>query len=655
MCAGIISGLYLKPDTAFLVPVIILVVCGFCISLFFNKYQMNIIYGLSFSSAVYACGLIHYSNEKNSLSSLQHEPSQFLCTVSDYAGEREKSIRLEVELNNMKTKNGMIAVKGSMLLYNKKDTLFPALQPGDHLIIKCTPEEIVSRGNPDEFDYRFYMQNHGIRYYAFTQSNDIVKCLKPDHIKLAHRALIIRQKIIDMYKERGITGDKLALVAAITLGQKNLLDPEQKQDFMKAGVMHIMAVSGLHAVILSYFVFRMFFFLGGRFNIIRIIITILTLWTFAFVTGLTPSVLRATLMFTFLQAGMLMKRPVNNINSVLASAFVLILIRPSVIFDAGFQLSYSAVIFIISFYKALYDKLLIKNRITDNIWQMIVITLVAQAGTLPLTIMLFNRFPVWFIISNIIIVPLSSLLIIIGCLVPLTFPIVFLSCFFASILSFLTGLIETLTKMVSVLPWSTIENIGMTKIEAVLLALTIYLFSIYLLKKETISVVIPVTALLLFLFEGTFKHLNNQNTNELIVYNTFGSSAIGIRSGNVLNLYCDTITGNTEITRHCATRGLKIKLIKRKNSSRYIKTDNKNILICNQLNNSILKRTNPDILIFAGVHPEIEKSTLLVKSVKKIIISPEVSSGFSLPGQLVSKEIDTIHYVRKSGAYLTGL
>ena len=92
----------------------------------------------------------------------------------------------------------------------------------------------------------------------------------------------------------------------------------------------------------------------GRFNILRITITILILWSFAFVTGLTPSVLRATLMFSFLQAGKLMKRPVNGINSVLASAFILILIRPSVIFDAGFLLSYSAVIYIISFYQSFY-------------------------------------------------------------------------------------------------------------------------------------------------------------------------------------------------------------------------------------------------------------------------------------------------------------
>ena len=105
-----------------------------------------------------------------------------------------------------------------------------------------------------------------------------------------------------MYKERGITGERLALVAAITLGQKNMLDPEQKSYFIKAGVMHIMAVSGLHTVILSLFVFNVLFFLKGTVKIVRIIITIVILWSFAFVTGLTPSVLRATLMFSFLQA-----------------------------------------------------------------------------------------------------------------------------------------------------------------------------------------------------------------------------------------------------------------------------------------------------------------------------------------------------------------
>ncbi len=117
---------------------------------------------------------------------------------------------------------------------------------------------------------RFYMENRGIRYYAFTDSSDISGFSVPEKRKLVHSALIIREKIIDMFRERGIEGDRLALVAAITLGQKNMLDPEQKQYFIKAGVMHIMAVSGLHAVILSLFIFNLLFFLKGRLNILRV-------------------------------------------------------------------------------------------------------------------------------------------------------------------------------------------------------------------------------------------------------------------------------------------------------------------------------------------------------------------------------------------------
>ena len=132
--------------------------------------------------------------------------------------------------------------------------------------------------------------------------------------------------------------------------------------------MHIMAVSGLHAVILSFLVFNLLFFLKRRFNVARIILTILILWAFAFITGLTPSVLRATLMFSFIQAGNLMKRRVNGINSVLASAFVLILIRPSVIFDAGFLLSYSAVIYIYNFLSGFLPEIKSKKLVYCKRW-----------------------------------------------------------------------------------------------------------------------------------------------------------------------------------------------------------------------------------------------------------------------------------------------
>ena len=602
--------------------------------------------------SLFICGLILYTNEKNSISTLRPERTVFTGTLSDFPEEKENSIRLTVKLNRKSDDNNSESVSGSIILYNKKDLSAVPFLPGDILIIGCTPVEISNRGNPNEFDYRFYMETQGIRYYAFTNSRDIISHTVPVHRKLIHRALIIREKIIQMYRERGITGERLALVAAIILGQKSMLDPEQKLNFIKAGVMHIMAVSGLHAVLLSWFVFNLLFFIKGRFNFLRILITILILWSFAFVTGLTPSVLRATLMFTFLQAGTLMKRPVNGINSVLASAFILIIIKPSVLFDAGFLLSYSAVIYIICFYKDFYNILHFKNWLTDKIWQSAVVTIVAQAGTLPLTIMLFNRFPTYFIIANITIVPLSNLLIITGCLVLMIFPVQFLSQFLAVLLNYLTGLTEQLTSRAASLPYSTIENIGITNIECILLTISIFLFIRSLLNRKSFPVFYPFLFMTLFVFAGAAKDISSRTRNELIIYNTPGSSTIGIKTGKILNLYSDTSLVSNEVKRHCASFGLRIKTTPLMNNHYCIRAGEKKILISDFLNKNIVQEFVPDIVILTGSKPDIENNLNFQHPPGIIIFSAGVASGFRIPKQVVITGIDSIHFVRKSGAFV---
>jgi competence protein ComEC len=655
LCAGIVSGLYFKPDILFLVCGSILIISGFSLSLFFNKYQTNQIFGYALTISLFICGLLLYSNEKNNLSTLKAEKSLFMGTLSDYPEEKENSYMLKVKLNRKIESDKSKAINGSVILYNRKDSSLTNWLPGDILIIRCTPVEIMNRANPCEFDFRLFMENQGIRYYAYTTGRDMISHIVPLHRKLIHRALITREKIIEMFRERGIEGERLALVSAITLGQKNKLDPEQKLNFIKAGVMHIMAVSGLHAIILSLFVFNLLFFLKGRLNILRVIITILILWSFAFVTGLTPSVMRATLMYSFLQAGKMMKRPANGINSVLASAFLLILIRPSVIFDAGFLLSYSAVIFIISFYQDFYLLLHFKNWLTDKVWQSISVTIIAQAGTLPLTIMLFNRFPTYFILANITIVPLSNLLIITGCLVPMFFKIQFISHFLALLLNYLTGLTESLTSYAASLPYSTIENIGTTTTGCVLLSCTIFLFSYWFLHRKSFPVYYILLVLILFISAGTVRDISLKTTNELIVYNTPHKSNIGIRTGKVLNLFSDTSVVLPEVKRHCASLGLKIIPAVLKDNYHWINTGDKKILMTNYLNKRIMQNCVPDILILTSARPEIENDLNLEHLKGLIIIFSETSPGSLIPQQMGLSAKSTIFFVKKSGAFFRSI
>lgn len=654
LCAGIISGLFIKPDIVFLSASAIIIVAGFIASLCYNKCQINTLFGATITSSFFLLGLLLYNKEKTSLSELKYEPSVFIGTLSDFPEEKENSFLLKVKLHNRYKSSGTEPVKGSILLYNKKDSSVNTLLPGDILMIRCSPIEITNRGNPYEFNYRFFMENHGIKYYAFTSGDNITLVQKPASRKLVHRALIIRENIIDMYRQRGISGDNLAIISAVILGQKNMLDPEQKQNFIRAGVMHIMAVSGLHAVILSMFIFSLLFFLKGRYNFLRILITVLFLWSFAFVTGLTPSVLRATLMFTFIQAGTLMKRRVNGINSVLASAFILILIRPSVIFDAGFLLSYSAVIFIICFYQDFYQKLQLNNFLANKIWQSAAVTIVAQAGTLPLTLMLFNRFPVYFILTNLVIVPLSSLLIVTGCFVPLLYPLKSISTLVAKILNYMTGLTENITAVASDLPGSGVENIGMTTTECILLTITLFLFTSYLLKKEAISVNYPVVFFIILIGYGTVNQISIRRSNELIVYNTPGASTIGIRTGKILNVYSDSSLMKQEVMKHSATLGLHIKHNVLNKKINYTDAGEK-ILIIRSLDERTIQKFKPDIVILTDLKSGINAYSNQEYLPSAFIITPESSTG---PANFfINRRIakDTVHFVKRSGAFLKRL
>jgi len=650
-CAGIVSGLYFSPGLVFILFASAIIILSFLISLQFNKSMTNTIYGLSLMLALYVGGLLLYKNEKENISALPSGEALYSGYLEEYPEEKENTFKLLFRIEKRISREGQNSVKGIILLYSKKNQGVSMMLPGDRLTVRCSPAVISTRGNPFEFDYRFFMETRGIRYSAFTDSTDIISHSVPKRRKIVHKALIIREKLIDMFRERGVSSKNLPLVSAITLGQKNMLDPEQKNWFIKAGIMHIMAVSGLHAVILSLFIFKLLFFIKGRFNILRVIITLILLWSFAFVTGLTPSVLRATLMFSFLQAGNLLKRPVNGINSVLASAFVLIMIRPSVIYDAGFLLSYAAVIYIIAFYRDFYSKIRFTHKVTDWIWQSAAVTIIAQAGTLPLTILLFNRFPTWFILSNVIIVPVSSLVILAGALVPLTYPIVFLSHLIARILDFLTGLTETLTEKAASLPLSTIENIGMTTMECIFLTAVIFLFTRLLLTKKSLSVLYPLSALLLFLFAGTTRVINTKTSSQLIVYNTQGKLTVGIREGNKLNLYSDTSIIGQEVKRHCSVLSLKPEINLVRENPVLIRASGKRILISKGITDKLMKQTYPDIVILSGSHPSVFGSAGQSNKITAVIISPEATSGFRFSAISEFANADTVHYVRKDGAF----
>ncbi len=633
-----------------------LALTGFCLSKIFNSRLINFFYSIPLNISFCLLGSLLFTAEIERLSELPPKPAGYICTLAAFPEEKPRTFSLLLKAEGrIIDSSRIVPVRGSVLLYLKKDSQPCTYIPGDIILVKLTPSPVLNRGNPDEFDYRKFMENNNVKYYAIAGRADIKQVVRPRHIKLRYRALIIREKIIDMYRTRGITGDRLALVAAITLGQKSMLDRDQKQVFVKAGIMHIMAVSGLHAVILSLFVFNILFFLKGGLNNLRAIITVIFLWLFAYVTGLTPSVLRATLMYSFITAGKMMRRNPNSINSVLASAFFLMAGRPSVLFDAGFLLSYSAVIFIICFYNDLYTKLETRTWVGDKIWQSAAVTITAQAGTLPLTISLFNRFPVWFLLTNVIIVPLSSLLIIVACFIPMTYPLEFISRPIAWVLGFLTGATGFLTEMASRMPFASIENIGMKSGQALLLFTLVFLTMRYVLNRRSLPVTIPVLALLVLEAAGCIgDHFPHRHAG-LVVYNTTGTLNIGIISGRSLHLFTDTSVIVPEIARHSATERLRTTKTSIDQEMTLIRAGSKTILVTSTLNNRLLKDLKPDFVILDGKYPSVERNLRFVKPVPVVIVTARVKSSFRVKSTDQGSGETGVYYMRESGAFTADL
>ncbi|HWR74794.1 MAG TPA: ComEC/Rec2 family competence protein, partial [Bacteroidales bacterium] len=315
-----------------------------------KNYHPDTVFGTAVIVFFLAAGYLMHVTGKERLSTLGESRQLFTVRISGYPEKKSASCSFRAKIVNITVDGQQYSPRGSLLLYFISDTLPSHWQPGDRLTVRITPRPVENNGNPCEFNYRRYLEGQGVKYMSFFRAGDIIDYQPAGRLTLRERSLVAAQGMIRAFEKAGLQGEELGLVTALTIGDKDLIDKEQLTTFSRSGAMHIMAVSGLHVGMISLGLSFMLFFLRGKFNIMKSVIIITALWGFAFITGMSPSVLRATIMFTFLQAGTLLHRPAPGMNSLLASAFILTAARPAVIFEAGFQLSYLAVAFIILFY-----------------------------------------------------------------------------------------------------------------------------------------------------------------------------------------------------------------------------------------------------------------------------------------------------------------
>ena len=331
-----------------------------------------------------------------------------------------------------------------------KDSILNPLKVDELLYVKPEFVTINAPLNPHQFDYKFYLAKQGIHQQVFLEKEGF-KSLGLDQFSFIGVAAKIRDKVQESLQKYYFKVDELAVINALLLGQRQEISKDLIEDYSKAGAIHILAVSGLHVgiilLILSSLLKPLERIKNGR--VLKTILIVLLLWMFAFVAGLSASVVRAVAMFTFLAIGLSFKRKNVILFSLITSMFFLLLFKPMFLFDVGFQLSYLAVFGIIWIQPKLYKIYKPRFKLDDKIWQLFTVSVAAQLGVLPLSLYYFHQFPGLFLLSNLLIIPFLGAILIGGIIIIILALTDFLPQFLAEIYGYIISLMNNFVSWIS--------------------------------------------------------------------------------------------------------------------------------------------------------------------------------------------------------------
>ncbi len=507
-----------------------------------SKYTINYskrwIFGALLAALLFCTGysftFLHVPEQKVSDISnhLEDTPHSFLVSIISEPEEKDKTIKTVAEVLGIVHHGKVERTTGKIMLYFMKDSLGDTVRYGDMLTVRTQLSEVKSPMNPDEFDYKSYLALHGITYegfvpkhsYSYTGSSDIPWLLRFTD-KCRHKLI----SVINQY----VKGDEAAVGSAILLGYREDLSPDVVHNFADSGAVHVICVAGLHVGIL----FVMLNFLLSFFDrvkhgkIIRTILLLLLLWLYALFTGMATPVMRATIMFSFLLVGKQFGRYTNSLNTLAASALFVLLLNPFALADTGFQLSYLSVAGILIIYPFLKNLLSSRYFIIEKTWELTCLSASAQVAIAPLSLLYFHQFPNYFIITNLLVVPLLSIVIYSGVLFLITSHIPFIATITTFIFQKSLWLMNLIIIRSHSLPLYVTRGVSISPIESFIIYLFIIWMMIFFFSKKYRAIFISFSCLTILMGIRIYKDIIHSNQQMFIVYHVSKHPACAFISG----------------------------------------------------------------------------------------------------------------------------
>jgi competence protein ComEC len=436
----------------------------------------------------------------------------------------------------------------TILLYIHRDSTSKALRMNDELLIYAQPEKTTGKTIFNNYSYRDYLYRNGVSATCYVDSLGWRFEGHRDELTIRQKAMVCRQGLMDYYSRLGFRGDNLAVLSALTLGYRATLDMELQEAYSVAGVSHALAISGMHIGFLCALLLLLMRIVPWRTTVVRVVkslFAIATLWGYVFLIGMPISAIRAATMFSIYLIIMEYEDSEKpSLNVLMLTAITMLILRPLWFFDTGFQLSFVSVASILILHPILSGLWHPKSRPMHYLWQMLCLTIAAQLGTAPLTMLYFYRLPTYFLAANPIVVTLITA-IVYGVMLMLTlFAAPFLQQYVVTVINALLTFLNGFVRSIGSLPHSAIDGICIRPHEVLLLYAILTAATMLLVRRNARRILTLLVLIAIFSASRLEFIVSNRPQDSILLYSRYGTPIIHCtaRSGESWAVVPDSTT-----------------------------------------------------------------------------------------------------------------
>lgn len=621
---GILFCYYCQPSIYIAISCFIVGLIVFSISYFFIRRNKKFIplFGINTYFISFFIGVLTLLLHTNSLQKSNYvhckkafeTPEIITFTLREKLKSNTYNDRFTAIVNSIDGKN----YSGKIIVNIQKDSL-KSLIIGDIIKVKTVLQRNSINKNPNQFDYSKYLADKQIYAQVYINKTEITihKTPKKD---IWYYSGHLHSRIVRNLEKANFNKEEMNVALALILGQQQEISSDIIQDYQYSGATHILSVSGLHVGFIMLFINFILKPIPNtrKGSFIKLLSILVSLGAFAIISGLSPSVLRSVVMFSFLAIGNHLRRSGSIYHTLLVSMLLILLFEPYFLFDVGFQLSYLALFFIVWLQPLLKTIWTPKRKIQVTIWNALTVSFAAQIGTLPLCLYYFHQFPGLFFVTNIVIIPILSFIMIAGIIVMILAifispPLIIIEIFEKSIY-----LLNKTIHIVASFEWFVIRDISFNFYYLITFYLLIISAIIWSKNPNYSKLLFLLSSIILLQISVLYTKREIENNEEMIVYNTKKNTLISKRTGKDITIFTsDTLSKNNVLIPYLV--GNFSRLQSRKKIENTLFFNGKRILVIDS-SGIYPTKIQPDILILTQT-PKINLDRMLQGLHPRIIIA----------------------------------